>query len=258
MFLDALCVPRDTPLNDISMFEHFPRFYSYSFVLQHPENHIVLPISHPSLYLIAVYDIMPVSKCLISIPQSMFQESIFLLDAPVIRFPKLYRELVHDFSSIQNNYQSLGVMITHLPSGDRCSIRNPVYNEVLRVRQMDTCLQYQYLCLRRLGKVTDFLIYFPEHKKEFFQFYEQIKDFLENIHASYVSFYVLKTKTIISLKYRPYIRRLHKEIYLPSLTNGQETVITRKVVNDFMNLLEPSELLYALSYERRELLNMGE
>jgi hypothetical protein len=33
------------------------KFYSYSFVLQHPENHLVLPVESPCVYLVAVYHV---------------------------------------------------------------------------------------------------------------------------------------------------------------------------------------------------------
>ena len=70
-----------------------------------------------------------------------------------------------------------------------------------------------------------------------------------------MSQYVYKTKEMISPKYLPYIQKIHKEIYLPSLRTRQKTVISSQVVRDFMNQLSPDEILYALNYERRNFAN---
>jgi len=269
MFMDALGISRSSSLNDF--LDTFPKFYSYSFVLQHPENHIVLQIRQPTLYLIGVYDIMPVSLCVMSVPQFVFQGFGCFMDVPTIQFPKLYDvdhlnnrtylDLEKDFSMGRKGSQCVGVNITHLPSGNRCVIRNPVYSQIYKIRYLSTDLQYQYLCLRHIGRVSDFLSFFPQYKGDFYRFYEQTRDFLEDIHKSYMSFYVFKEGIVPSLKYWPYVRRLHKEVYLPSLnqrckssignSNVDSCSITRGVVYEFMNRLTPEEWLYALNYESR-------
>jgi hypothetical protein len=261
MFLDALELARDSSHDTLSIkLESFPRFYSYSFVLQHPENRIVLSIKTPALYLVAVYDIMPVSMSLLSIPQFVYQRFLCFSDVSAIRFPELYDcnryfylDLEQQCESIQNTSRTVGLTYTHLPSGTRCNIRNPVYVDVYRVRYLATDIQYQYLCLRHIGRVSNFLSFFPEYKGDFYRFYEQTTAFLDNIHASYMSFYVLKEGIPVSLKYWTYVRRLHKELYIPSLSSGREIRITRPVVYEFMKQFSPEDWLYALNYEQRNL-----
>jgi hypothetical protein len=52
MFFDAIGT------NDINeFFKIYNKDYCYNFILQHPENHIVLPITYPLLYLISIYDL---------------------------------------------------------------------------------------------------------------------------------------------------------------------------------------------------------
>lgn len=263
MVLDALRLSRSSSLNDY--LDGMPKSYSYSFVLQHPENHIILPIRRPCLYLVGVYDIMPVSMCLVSIPQFIYERFLCFIDIPTIQFPRLYTLgdfSVNSFNDLDEKYNSIhipfskykiGLMITHLPSGNRCVIRSPVYEEIYKIRYLNTDLQYQYLCLRYIGRVSDFLSYFSQYKGDFYRFYEQTRDFLENLHASYMSFYVLKTGVPCNLKYWPYIRRLHRDIYLPSLKTGVEKSITRGVVHEFMNKIRPEEWLHILNYEQRKI-----
>lgn len=276
MFLDAMRMPESTPLNQCTMLEYFPKQFSYSMVLQHPDNHIILPIEFPALYLVAVYDVVsPFQDNLraIAIPPSVFQEWNCFMNMPIF-FPatielsndtnSIYRILSERFNVLTpTDYKMMGIMIINTATGDRCSIRNPVYQEVLRVREMDTCQQYQYLCLRRIDHVDNYLKMFPGHKTAFSKFYEQYQRFVENVHSAYMDQYVYKINVNQNPgknKYSQIIQRLQKEIYLPSLSrhnrdnNNVNTSckITRKVVNDYIHKMEPAEILYFLNFEKRE------
>ena len=55
MFLDALHVDRGTDLNDIELFRHCPKSCCYNFVSQHSENHIVLSVETPRIFLVQVF-----------------------------------------------------------------------------------------------------------------------------------------------------------------------------------------------------------
>ena len=287
MFLDALRIDHSTELDNISILDSLPKNYCYSFVLQHPDNHIVLPIKTPCLYLVAVYDIK--DNRAITIPKNVYQEWECFIDmGGIIQFPMIYdylnenentfllkkeiiekgdnggatpphtyQELQHKFSSIQGDYNYLGVMITNMETGERTKIQNSVYDEVKTLRGNNPNLQYQYLCLRRMNKITDFVTYFPCYKKLFFKFFEQYKQFVTNIHKSYITRYVKRTNEEISKKYLTHIYRLHHNIYIPSLSQEslQKRIITKYIVQEYLDSLEPSELLYFLNYETRKYTN---
>ena len=57
MFMEALGENADTNLNDASVVKMLDKDYIYSFVMQHPMNHIVLNIERPTLYLISGYKV---------------------------------------------------------------------------------------------------------------------------------------------------------------------------------------------------------
>jgi len=56
----------------------FPTNYCYSFVLQHPDNHIVLPILKPALYLVAVYEIKKDTNSVVYISPTEYESWDFL------------------------------------------------------------------------------------------------------------------------------------------------------------------------------------
>jgi hypothetical protein len=45
-------------INDVELIRDLPKHLCYSFVLQHPENHIVFPVHSPALYLVGVFELI--------------------------------------------------------------------------------------------------------------------------------------------------------------------------------------------------------
>lgn len=254
MFLEALCYPMNTPFSQVPLFEHFPRHYSYTFILQHPSNPIVLHPTKPRVYLVAVYDIAPCRA--ISIPPTIFQTWDFLASSPIL-FPKTFQ--FHRWDEItgkmglfnRTSFEYMGCIVTHLGTGERCVIQNPVYNEILRMRKVNPGLIYQFLCLHRANSVDAYLQYYPQLKREFQQFHSICNEFIELAHTHYLARYVWRNCVNISKKYAPYIDAIHREIYLPSLKT-KKRVITCKVIREYLFSLSPNEILYALQYEKRD------
>ena len=79
MFIESLTCENMSPTHDldtIKLLAEFPKNYSYTFVMLHPENVIIYPVTTPMLYLVSVYDITPKTKRFINIPPCIC-ESVF-------------------------------------------------------------------------------------------------------------------------------------------------------------------------------------
>lgn len=264
MFLDAFSAAPGETLNDLPFLEYMPKTYSYSFVLQHPENHIVLHIEKPKLYLVAVYETNHQHNTtandnrVINIPSTLYENwDLFANIRGVIDFPPRYsgvdyETLENEHCSIQQSFNSMGVMFTSLVTGERASMKNPKYEEIKLLRGNNPNLQYHYLCMHRAKKVKDFLHYFPQYKSIFYRFYQDYNDFITNVHLSYLTYYVQKQQVKISKKYFPHIYKIHHELYIPSLSTETPLIIRRRVVRDYFDDLSPREMLYYLNYDRRE------
>jgi hypothetical protein len=257
MFLEALGAGDNQSLNELSLLQDMPKNYSYSFVLQHPDNHIVLPISKCSIYLVSVFELQEGNSVKYVSPLEYQYWDLFKNVNNVILFPKQYNyenyeQLKEENCSIQTEFTNLGVMITNLETGERTAFKNPTYEEVKLLRGNNPNLQYQYLCLRKTGKIQDFLFYFPQYKKIFFRFYQEYENFVNNVHFSYLTYYVQKQSVQISKKYSPHIYKIHHELYLPSLQTEEPIIIKRRVVKEYFDNLEPREMIYHLNYDRRQ------
>jgi hypothetical protein len=260
MFLESLRADDIQELNDLIMLQDFDKNYSYSFVLQHPDNHIVLPISEPKAYLVAVYYIGSETNIVTPISAIEYEGWDFIQPfVGIINFPKrvnheftTYSEYKSKYCSVQNEYsQCLGIMFTNIETGIRASMHNPTYETMKILRGNNPNIQYQYLCLRKTQKVKEFLSYFYQYKNLFFNFYTDCTNFINNLHTSYVTYYVKKQKVQISKKYFPHIYKIHHNIYLPSLARGEPIIIRRRVVQEYFDSLEPKEMLYSLTYDNR-------
>jgi hypothetical protein len=257
MFLDALRLGENQELNDFTYLENLPKNYSYSFVLQHPDNHIVLSVNAPTLHLVGVYEITNKNH-IVSVSPNIYEEwDIFKNIQGVIDFPKRftftsYNEMEDTYCSIQQSFNYVGLTFLNLKTGERTTMANPTYEEMKVLRGNNPNLQYQYLCLRRINKVKDFLYYFPQYRSVFFKFYEDFNNFVSNVHLSYLTYYVQKQEVQISKKYFPHIYRIHHNVFLPSLQTEEPLIIRRKVVKEYFDEMEPRELIYHLNYDKRE------
>jgi hypothetical protein len=264
MFLDALIQPRNTQLNDNPWINELPKSYSYSFVLQHHENPIVIPIKSPKLWLVAVYEICNGLRdsCAIHIPSSEYKKWPVLMSmVGVIDFPKEldvrnYQELQKYVSKYSNHpfRLSKGIVLWNEKTGERTLLNNPNYKELLQLREMSPGFQYEYLCIKRIGKLTEYMDYYPQQKKTIMQMENIYTEFVKTLHKCYMDVYVFKKELLnnLSQQYRPYLENLHKNVYLPSIRTRNPVKITKAIVREYIDKMEPREQLFLFSYLRRE------
>jgi len=230
----------------------------YSFVLQHPKNRIVVPFKKSQLYLVACYKIINKNNK-VSVETFSIHNEIKNQDwsTTTIKFPEIYEwetytDLIEKYASMNTNYSILGVVLYNSITGERSKIRNPVYEQVRSLRGNQPKLQYQYLSLRGEGKVHEFLKYYPENKKDFSQFRDQVHSFTNTLYSNYVSCYIKKEKPLnqFSDQYRTHMFNLHR-LFMNNLKENKQ-YITNTVVKKYVNELHPSLLMYCLNFHMRK------
>jgi hypothetical protein len=111
-------------------------------------------------------------------------------------------------------------------------------------------LQYEYICLNRICKITDFLKFFPEHKHKFDEYSIQINKSISEIYKAYVSRYITKKVLFIPVEYQKHVNNLHHNIYLQSKMEGEINPvkrITKAVVRYYFENLNPDEILLLIN-----------
>jgi hypothetical protein len=265
MVIDAFHNTAETPLEKMPFLEYLPKQYCYIFILRHPLNHIVIPISSPKMYLVSVYHIDSVNHISTFVsPKEYLEWGIFKnMQDGIIHFPKtyefdsssetnMYSGIIEKYASVHTSFQQMGVLFLNVKTGERSSVLNPNYTEMTQLRGNYSDIQYQYLCLRRIGKVLDFIKYFPQYRTLFFQFRDEYEQFITNIHQSYISYYVLKDGKQISPKFFSLVYKIHHELFIPSISSESRVIIRRNVVREYLETLNPGTLLHYMKYNTRE------
>lgn len=230
----------------------------YSFVLQHPENRIVVPFKNPQLYLVAVYSIQnSIDNISVVFYDSQEFKNYFKSINTTVKFPQVYQfekysELIEKYASMNTSYNIVGVVLHNKHTGERSKIRNPVYEQVRNLRGNQSKLQYQYLCLRKQGKVGDFLKFYPENKKQFSMFRDQVHLFTNTLFSNYILCYMKKERPLkeFSEQYRTHMFNIHQK-YLNELREKKQFV-TNTIVNNYVNELHSSLLMYCLNFQMRK------
>ena len=227
--------------------------YCYSFVLQHPENRIVAPFKDPNLYLIEVYKIEHTTDSILIKELLLSEFKNFGFQNSRVQLPEVYEcntynGLLSKYASNNTPYDVVGIVFKNLVTGERTKKRNPVYEDIKQLRGNQPKLQYQYLCLRKEGKIKEFLDHFPEYRKEFAKCREQLHTFTNTLFSNYKECFVRKEKkhTDYSLQYRHHMFQLHN-IYRTYLL-PQKMYITNTEVIKYVNGLHPSQQMHSLNY----------
>ena len=232
---------------------NLPKCYSYSLVLQHPDNRIVTPIGIPSLYLVAIYSINNETKCVKSIDLKEANNWKWL-EIPERYDGLTYTEMQEQWASENNNYESPGIVVRHKISGERTKFRNPHYERVRRLRGNQPKQQFRYLSLRQTAPddIDSYLHYYPEEADSFTHYHKQVSDFTSKLHQCYMTCKVNKACDIknVPYQYRNHVYQLHGE-YIDKLRSGGGCV-TRKVVENYVNGLPAPRLMYSINYHLGE------
>ena len=237
-------------------FEDMNVNYCYSFVLQHPNNRIVVPFSKPHLVLIAIYENgtaenpWQVSKMPL-LMRGRTDEVGWAGEYPA-RSTENFQENIKPFISADTPYTTLGIMLIHKDTGIRSKVRNPIYEKVRNLKGNSPKIQYQYYNLYKEGRVKEFLKFYPEYKNTFWDYRSELLQWTQNLWELYKDVYIHKKKTQQEIPYafRPHIWALH-DIYIQELRE-KNLIITKRIVVDYIKNIPAARLMYSINYPLRQ------
>jgi hypothetical protein len=229
----------------------------YSFVIQHPNNHIVRQIDTPTLYLIAVYKIDNEN---LVVEEQCRDEHLARINASAatsVRVPLQFTDvdlgvLQDIYASVNAPYDFPGLVCRQRSTGVRFKFRNPNYERLKNLHGSEPKLQFQYLSLRQQGKVKQYLKQYPEHRQAFQQFRDQLHAYTNQLFANYIGCYVNKERPCAEYpaEFKLHMFRLH-QMYLNELREKKEHITLGKTIA-YMNGLNPSQQIYTLNYGVRK------
>ena len=259
MMFDEAC--QETNLN----IETLDKTKCYSFVLQHPENRIVIPHDKPHLYLISVYFIKNLydesgvtNNVLIEHTHPHEIRRYKCWENTTIEFPDIFdlskisiSTMIYEHACPNGNtpFNIVGIIFYNVKTGNRTKVRNITYEKVRQLRGNQPTLEYQYLCLRQQNKVSEYLKYYPETKPYITACRNKLHLFTKDLFTNYILCFIKKEKKLseYSGRYKCHMYNLHK-MYTIELKSKQ-MYITFQLVKNYTNTLDPALLLHSLNYE---------
>jgi hypothetical protein len=256
MICESMNLSEDQDINDWNKLQEFDKNYCYHFVVQHQGNHMVWNIQSCALYIIGAFE-MHFNNTDNQIRYVQPKELEPLFSDGSAFFPKKleishmmkYEDVLDKHVSIQEPSIRMGIVIQHLHTGDTTIAMNPAYEELQKLRGTHPNILFQYLCLKRIGKIEEFLQHFPQYKSMFYNFHSLFESVVIKLHQSYVDHFIQKKQEKIHKKYYYHIQQLHRNIYIPSLQEENKVIIKKPVVRKYLEELEPGHILHILQYE---------
>ena len=217
----------------------------YSFVMQHPNNHIVRQIRAPTLYLIAAYK---VDNENLVVEEQCRDEHLARINAYAmtsVRLPLQFTDV--DLHVLQNIYTSAnapydfpGLVCRERSTGVRFKFRNPNYERIKNMPGSEAKLQFKFLSLRQQGKVNDHLNLYPEHSEAFEKVQTELHAYATQLFDTYIGYYVKRDRPFPS-EFKMHMFHLHR---LYKETNER---ITLEKTIAYVNGLNPSQQMHALT-----------
>ena len=229
-------------------FDDLQKEYSYSFVLQHPDNTIVAPVKSMALYIVAMYYID--GTTVYEMDRSIMKWGEFSSVRHPARFGLLkgeedFEKIINVWASNDSLYYYPGVMFrTH--EGARYKFRNPNYEYVKNAKGGVEKSRFVYLHLKKLGKLQSHFDRFPENELEFFRHSTNFYNYVHNLHKNYLDCYVHKNKPLkeYAAEYKTNMFRMHEHYKTVLKASGKR--VNMEVVIEFMNQQSLSSQLFVL------------
>ena len=215
--------------------------YCYSFVMQHPENRLVTAFTEIKLYLISAYYIeSSLVNTKVNVVDTIQKDPVW--ESTRVQFPAVLEwDLLKPIENMP--YTIMGVSFKDPISGDRCKLRNPAFEYVRHLRGNQPKLSYRYLELRKMGKVVEFLTFYPEHSGQFRYYQTNLHKYTNTLYNLYVNIFIKKNIQLdtVDHKYQISLKRLHyhyREVLVP-----QKKYVTLQTVIEYVNELPEAILM---------------
>jgi hypothetical protein len=229
----------------------------YSFVMQHPNNHIVRRITEPTLYLIAVYK---VDNENLVVEEQCRDEHLARINAStnastnektLVRLPLQFadvelRVLQDIYTSANAPYDFPGLVCRERSTGARFKFRNPNYERAKNLHGSEAKLQFQFLSLRQQGndKVNEHLHLYPEDSEAFERVQAQLHAYATQLFENYIGCHVKKDRPFPA-EFKTHMFHLH-QLY----KDTKERITLEKTIA-YVNGLNPSQQMHALTKKEK-------
>ena len=194
-------------------------------------------------YLVSVYEL--INNKVRYVPVLEYENDSFLRDIEgIIHFPKQYD--VSGYNELLFYENNTGYVLTDTNNGIHTKMICPNYSTQKALSTIDSYHIYEYLCVRRIDKLYEYNQIHRSTKSLRHKIHNAYEQTITHLHNYYMNKYIHKRKTPIPEKYTRYLELFHKRIYISSLKKKNKTKVTRPRIKQYLNRMDPIEILYML------------
>lgn len=215
---------------------------SSTYILQHPENRIVTPVSAPRAILVHTATFLPTG---------IVESRIDLSRA--VPYVRSYTsgEVLRRYRELLTGPLEQGLVIYDAATGRRHKIRTPEYTTIRRLRGNNASLPFLWLSLWQSEHWMAYLRAYPEERSAATALLERWKAASSEVYSFYKNIFKAHTMTMQQAppKYKPLLHELH-QIYKTTLQPHRQSV-TWEDCKRFMNGRDVPQMLYILNWDLR-------
>lgn len=260
---------------------------SYTWILQHPENRIVVPVDRPRAFIVGTARIGAdgavnwEKSAPLQNPQDVaaLQALRDVAESAGVRLSGTYATaagIVHDplgpftvrdvtglrtWDEVRTaladwntrfRHAAQGLVVHGLVSGQRWKIRTPEYTRVRKLRGNSARRDYLWLDLWHSNGLRDYLTLYPEERVAANATVDRWKRATNDVFHIYTDVFKARTlpKTAIPPKYRPLVFGLHTK-YMEELKPAGRSIDWRTAL-EYMNSRDTAQKLFVLNWELRQ------
>ena len=198
--------------------QQFDSKMTYTWILQHPSNRIVVPVTVAALRLIQIMS----GADEVAPPPHLIN---FLSRRLPLAGNAITLKSLDDLITANNNIFCQGFIVKDTLTGKRWRQRTPVYLSVHEMRGNTPRLDYKWLTLRASGDLNSYLHHYPEDKPAFNALWSRLKDETRDLYNTYCQ--VFKARSLPSKDAPKHMRKLLYDMqdhYLNHLRPAQLTM----------------------------------
>lgn len=225
-------------------FNNLDKNLCYSFVLNHPDNRIVIPYDLPTIHLVYVYKIIEDGKF---IEEKLLSDFTHLPVINEINCFNSYNDLKTTldnllFTKREDIIQGYVLKYKNI----RSKIRHKTYNEIKKIRGNNPNLISSFIDIENNNNIDMFLWFYPEYKTEYEKYQNTSNFILTNIYKFYHKFFIKKSidKSKIPKIFIKHCYELHNQLKHGIIPNNY---VSRKIVSQYWKYLDNSTKYYTMT-----------
>lgn len=187
---------------------------------------------------------------------SIWCHSLNKVSHPKISYPIIFPDTSkHTLQKELDKHPDIcGYIISHIPTSQTYIMYNSHYSRYKTLSNITGLNKYTFLCMLRIGKIYEYIYYFPHSKRYFTTLHKEYLWFMEYIHQCYVNYYIRKMTDSVPSMFLSHIYKLHHEYYLRHHKSVKGYKVTLQTVKDYFAKMDPHALFYhAFEYNSESL-----